>query len=47
MEPSKMTTKALESEYMEYVQEWDKTNEVFSLTEFEEIIVELTKRKER
>lgn len=40
-----MTNDELLKLHEEIVEEWDKTNEVFSISDFEEIIRELTLRE--
>lgn len=45
MDYTKLTNEELLNEYNEIVEEWDNSNTVFSLTDFEEIIRELVKRE--
>lgn len=41
----KMTDKELDNELIEIVDEWDKTNQVFSLTDLMEIVQEQSRRE--
>tara|TARA_R110002012_G_scaffold116776_1_gene264542 strand:+ start:1457 stop:1600 length:144 start_codon:yes stop_codon:yes gene_type:complete len=45
MDVSKLTDKELDDELMEIVDEWDKSNRVFSLTDLIEIIQEQSRRE--
>ena len=45
MDYRKMTDKELDNELMEIVDEWDKTNQVFSLTDLMEIVQEQSRRE--
>ncbi len=40
-----ITTEKLLKEYNLIIDEWHKTNEVHSISDFEEIVIELTKRE--
>jgi hypothetical protein len=44
MEIQDMSTKRLQKEYDKIVEHWDRTGEVFSLSDFEDIILELESR---
>ena len=41
----KMTNKELDNELIEIVDEWDKTNQVFSLSDLMEIVQEQSRRE--
>tara|TARA_R100000781_G_scaffold107921_1_gene72295 strand:- start:398 stop:541 length:144 start_codon:yes stop_codon:yes gene_type:complete len=41
----KMTDKELDNELIEIVDEWDKTNQVFSLSDLMEIVQEQSRRE--
>lgn len=45
MDYRKMTDKELDNELMEIVDEWDKTNQVFSLSDLMEIVQEQSRRE--
>ena len=45
MDYRKMTDKKLDNELMEIVDEWDKTNQVFSLSDLMEIVQEQSRRE--
>ena len=45
MNYTKMTDKELDNELIEIVDEWDKTNQVFSLSDLMEIIQEQARRE--
>lgn len=45
MNYTKMTDKELDNELIEIVDEWDKTNQVFSLSDLMEIVQEQARRE--
>ena len=45
MNYTKMTDKELDNELIEIVDEWDKTNQVFSLSDLMEIVQEQSRRE--
>ena len=45
MDYTKMTDSEIDNELMEIVDEWDKTNQVFSITDLMELVSEQVRRE--
>ena len=45
MDYTKMTASEIDNELMEIVDEWDKTNQVFSITDLMELVSEQVRRE--